>query len=37
MCVLLPQQIQSNLPYRSHIFGGVVLPDAAAIFIERDI
>jgi hypothetical protein len=35
--MLLPQQIESNVPHRNHIFGSMVLPDAAAIFIECDI
>ena len=35
--MLLTQQIERNVPYRSHIFGGMLLPDAAAVFIERDI
>jgi len=33
----LPQKIESNMPHRSYIFGGLVLPDTTAIFIERDI
>src|SRR5262249_49167262 len=37
MCMLLPQQIEGNVSHRRHICGGMVLPDAAAIFIERDI
>jgi hypothetical protein len=35
--MLLPQQIESNVPHRNHIFGSMVLPDAAAIFIESDL
>jgi len=37
VCMLLPQKIESNVSHRSHIFGGIVLPDAATVFIERDI
>ena len=33
----LPQKIESNMPHRRYIFGGLVLPDTTAIFIERDI
>jgi hypothetical protein len=36
-CMLLTQQIKRNVSHRNHIFRGMVLPDAAAIFIERDI
>ena len=32
--MLLPQKIESNVPHRNHIFGSMVLPDAAAIFNE---
>ena len=35
MC--LPQQIQGDVPQRHHIFGGMVRPDTAAVFIERDV
>ena len=37
MRVFLPQQIESNVPHRNHIFGSMVLPDAAAVFIECDV
>ena len=37
MCVLLPQQIERDVPHRRHIFRGMVLPDATAVFIECDI
>jgi hypothetical protein len=35
--VLLTQQIERNVPRSRHIFGGMVLPDAATVFIERDV
>jgi hypothetical protein len=35
--VFLPQQIARHGPHRSHMFGGMGLPETAAIFIERDI
>ena len=37
VCMLLPQKIERNVSHRSHIFGGIVLPDAATVFIKRDI
>jgi len=37
MRVLLTQQIERNVPRSSHIFGSMVLPDAAAVFIEGDV
>jgi len=33
----LTQQIESDVPHRHHIFGGMLLPDAAAVFIARDV
>jgi transposase-like protein len=35
--VLLTQKIESDVPHHSHIFRGMVLPDAAAVFIARHI
>ena len=35
--MLLPQQIERNVPYRYHIFGSILFPDAAAIFVECDV
>jgi hypothetical protein len=35
--MLLPQQIESDVPHSNHICGSMVLPDAAALFIEGDI
>jgi len=37
MCMLLPQQIECNVPHRSYICRGMVLPNAAAIFVEGHI
>src|SRR5262249_51053152 len=37
MRVLLTQQIERHVPYRSHIVGSMVLPDAAAVFIACDV
>ena len=35
--MLLPQQIESNVTRSSHIFGSMLLPDTAAVFIECDV
>jgi hypothetical protein len=35
--VFVPQQIKGDVPQRHHIFWGMLLPDAAAVFIERHI
>src|SRR5919108_4343760 len=37
MRVLLTQQIESNVTRSSHIFGSMLLPDTAAVFIECDV
>jgi len=37
MCMLLPQQIECNVPHRSDICRGMVLPNAAAIVVEGHI
>jgi hypothetical protein len=31
------QQIEGHVPQCHHVFSGMVLSDAAAIFMERDI
>ena len=36
-CTLLPQQIERNVSHRSYICRGMILPNAAAIFIEGHI
>ena len=36
MRALLTQQIERNVPHSRHIFGSMVLPDAAAVFIESN-
>src|SRR5919204_5972485 len=35
--MLLTQQIERDVPHRYHIFGSILLPDTAAVFIERDV
>ena len=37
MRVLLAQPIARNVPRRSPIFGSMVLPDAAAVFVACDV
>jgi len=37
VCRLLPQQIERNVPHRNPMFGRLVLPDAAALFMEDDL
>src|ERR671924_2174029 len=35
--MLLAEKIESDVPHSNDIFGGMVLPDAAAVFIECDV
>ena len=37
MCMLLPEQIERNVPHRSYVCRGMVLPNAAAIFVAGRI
>src|SRR5262249_34352117 len=37
MRMLLPQLIERDVPHRRHVCRGMVLPNAAVVFVERDI